>query len=432
MSVRVPYFCWTCCIGLLVGGCGSAPGEVSTAGKAAATEDARFGKDVEESEEDRVQRLMGECRSNPAVCDEAAEAERQHTINIAQEECLGGKWGSCSFLYHAGPEGRSRIQGDKGPLRWFKVPVEVRGRGPGGEIGVSVYRGTPVFRLDGQGSSVRVAFPQLYLVADGAGENTPEFETSDAHLSTEPIRLRPPPLRGRRVRGFERALATLPGGATWIRTRCGPLFIVDDKKVKKERFQRLMQIIDGVRVWGWTAEPIDYDLGPCFQENALVFASDGTPEPGAVKINAEHLARDFGEIWRSGFVFYEHVGEGAPCVRRTVDGEEVLSEWTVDGKRDTWRAIRTGIHFIFLGPTIQHRDQRSNAYGGAALYTILGIEEDAIIVTGGADRGEEVIAYHPNLVRRWWRSKSACERDRNAHEALPHLKPKEIQGYSDQ
>lgn len=433
VTAHVSYRYWTSGVYLLIAGCGGASGPVAAGRETAAPAEASNRNAPREPEDDRVAKLIEACRSNPAVCDEAAEAERQRNMDIAERECLDGTWSSCAFLYHAGPEGRSRIQGAKGPLRWFKVPVEVRGRGPGGEISVTVYRGTPVFRIGKEGSSVRVTFPQLYLVTENIDGNGLELETSDAHLSVDPIRLRPPPPRGRRVRGFERALATEPGGETWIRTRCGPLFIVDDQKTKpQERHQRLMQIIDGVRVSGWTSEPIDYDLGPCFQENALVFASDGTPEAGVVEVNAERLSRDFGSIWQTGFVFFEHVGEGAPCVRRTVDGEEVVSEWSGDGRRDTWRVIRTGIHLIFLGPTIQHRDQRSAAYGGAALYTVLGIEEDAVIVTGGAERGEKVTAYHPNLVRHWWRSKGACERDRKAHDLLPPLKRKEIQSYADQ
>jgi alpha-tubulin suppressor-like RCC1 family protein len=187
---------------------------------------------------------------------------------------------------------------------------------------------------------------------------------------------------------------------------------VDDRETEKERYQQLEQVIEGVRVSGWTADPIENTLGPCLREDALVFASDGPPEQGTVAIDTSRVAKELKALWQSGFTFYRYAGDGSPCTGWTVQGSELVSEWDRDDRRTVWGVRQSGIHLSFRGPTIERKGRPlAAAHGGSETYTVLGIEADALIVTAGAKRGEPVVAYRADRVRHWWRSRAACERD---------------------
>jgi hypothetical protein len=379
----------------------------------------------------RIEQLLRECRTNPDVCEEAMALNRPRDLDRAQKACDRGDWSSCGYLYRSGPDGRARLQGEGRPLRWFRGPTEVQGRGAGGTVEVSVFDGTPVFLVDQKGTMVQLVFPDVRFVTGESSVMPARFEVPVTRLSSEPRKLRLPTARGRRALGFERALSPAPGKAAYVMTDCGQLHVIDELRRGGKRYQRVSQIIDGVRITGWTSDPIDHDLGPCYPEGALVYQSDAPPSSTTRPLDAEKVSREFEAIWRPGFEFYYYGGEGAACIRHQVNDDGGVSEWTEDGYRDIWRVERYSIHLIFLGPTIAQRTSSTPAYAGTSLYTVLSVTPESIGVTGGAERGERITAFRPELARYWWRSKETCERERAEHPHLPPLTKKEIKSFGE-
>ncbi len=360
-------------------------------------------------------RASDECAPGDVPCEEAATRERLGTLDRVEGECKSGRMPSCGFLYRSGPDGTNRLKAPGGPLRWFKERLELTSiERP--EIKVSVFEGTPIFLVEKKGSEVVVSFPQIRFVdADGQAVAM-RFKTTAASLSILPRKLTAPAGRGRRVSGFERPVSMKPDSAVFTQTECGPLFIQDDQKRGGRRMQQIYQLIDGAGISGWTGQPIDYDLGPCYANHALIFASDELTSD-AVLIDENRTALAMEALWQKGFSFFEYRGEEGPCLKRTVeDAHSVVERSAVGEKR--FRVERQGIHLMFFGPTVKTAGSRKPAFGDAELYTVLSISDDVLLIAPGAERGERIVAYRPEDARKWWRTEAACESYRAEHPPL--------------